>query len=384
MGLIIKNDLWKVCFAICFSGLMIGTSLAITPTVKGTLPSSVAECSGMAYTGGSSFWTHNDGYGDENLYKVSNTGTLSRTVEVLGAVNHDWEDLAQDKDRNYLFIGDFGNNDCDRQNLRIYRIPHPSNITASTVTAEVINFSYPDQTRWPSPWMNFDVEGFFHFNGKLYLFTKPDLDAIGYTKMYRLSDQPGTHVATLVDSFYTNDRPTSANISPDGTSMIIMANSRIHLFRNFVGDDFFGGQYTKISISGGWTQKEGISFWSNNEIYLSDEDNGSGAKLYYIDMSPWIPAAVTTGINSAQRANDVIALPNPANSFFNVQFTNPVLTSCELKLFDLTGKEVRNVKADAGTSVLHIETSAIPAGIYFYKLYADNREIRTERLVITH
>jgi hypothetical protein len=384
MGLIIKNDLWKVCFTIYFSGLMIATSLAITPTVKGTLPSSVAECSGMAYTGGSSFWTHNDGYGDENLYKVSNTGTLSRTVEVLGAVNHDWEDLAQDKDRNYLFIGDFGNNDCDRQNLRIYRIPHPSNISASTVTAEVINFSYPDQTRWPSPWMNFDVEGFFHFNGKLYLFTKPDLDAIGYTKMYRVPDQPGTHVATLVDSFYTNDRPTSADISPDGTSMIIMANSRIHLFRNFVGDDFFSGQYTKISISGGWTQKEGISFWSNNEIYLSDEDNGSGAKLYYIDMSPWIPAAVTTGIKSAERASDVIALPNPANSFFNVQFTNPVLTSCELKLFDLTGKEVRNVKADAGTSVLHMETSAITAGIYFYKLYADNREIRTERLVITH
>ncbi len=384
MGLIIKNDLWKVCLAICISGLMIGTSLAITPTVKGTLPSSIAECSGMAYTGGSSFWTHNDGYGDENLYKVSNTGTLSRTVEVLGAVNHDWEDLAQDKDRNYLFIGDFGNNDCDRQNLRIYRIPHPSNISASSVTAEVINFSYPDQTQWPSPWLNFDVEGFFHFNGKLYLFTKPDLDAIGYTKMYRLSDQPGTHVATLVDSFYTNDRPTSADISPDGTSMIIMANSRIHLFRNFVGDDFFGGQYTKISITGGWTQKEGISFWSNNEIYLSDEDNGSGAKLYYIDMSPWIPAAVTTGINGEEKSKDAVALPNPANSFFNIRFTSPVLTSCELKLFDLTGKEVRNIKADAGTSALHIETSAIPAGIYFYKLYADNREIRTERLVITH
>ena len=51
------------------------------------------------------------------------------------------------------------------------------------------------------PWMNFDVEAFFHFNGHLYLFTKADGDAIGYTKMYRLSDDPGSYSATLVDSF---------------------------------------------------------------------------------------------------------------------------------------------------------------------------------------
>ena len=101
-------------------------SMAVNPVYMGTLPAQVNESSGLSFTGGSSFWTHNDGYGDNNLYKVSNTGTLSRTVTVLNAVNDDWEDLCHDVSRTWLYIGDFGNNDCDRTNLRIYRVPYPS------------------------------------------------------------------------------------------------------------------------------------------------------------------------------------------------------------------------------------------------------------------
>ncbi|MBK9026208.1 MAG: hypothetical protein IPL69_20290 [Saprospiraceae bacterium] len=57
-------------------------------------------------------------------------------------MNSDWEDLTSDCSRTYMFIGDFGNNACDRTNLHIYRTPYPSTVSGTTVTAEAINFTY--------------------------------------------------------------------------------------------------------------------------------------------------------------------------------------------------------------------------------------------------
>lgn len=233
--------------------MTINTSQAITATLKGSLPSSVGECSGLDFNGNASFWTHNDGFGDNRLYKVGMTGSLQQTITLTGATNFDWEDLTHDVNRDHLFIGDFSNNDCDRTNLRIYKIPYPNSST-TTVTPEIIEFTFSDQTDFPSAWMNFDVEAFLHFNGRLYLFTKADGSAIGYTKMYSLSENAGTKVANLVDSFYTNDRTTAADVSPSGDAMILMSNSHIHIFKNFSGSDFLVA-ITQVNISGGWTQK---------------------------------------------------------------------------------------------------------------------------------
>ncbi|MBK8364208.1 MAG: hypothetical protein IPL24_11160 [Bacteroidetes bacterium] len=73
--------------------LTINTSQAITATLKGSLPSSVGECSGLDFNGNASFWTHNDGFGDNRLYKVGMTGSLQQTITLTGATNFDWEDL---------------------------------------------------------------------------------------------------------------------------------------------------------------------------------------------------------------------------------------------------------------------------------------------------
>ncbi|REJ82960.1 MAG: T9SS C-terminal target domain-containing protein [Bacteroidetes bacterium] len=380
-----RKKLFKLAaLSVCCVLLSVKSAEAVVATIKGTLPSQIHESSGLDFTGGASFWTHNDGYGDNKLYKVSNTGVLSRTVTVQGATNKDWEDLTHDAGRNYMFIGDFGNNANDRRDLRIYKTIYPSITSSNTITAEVINFSYPDQTAFPSPWMNFDAEGFFHFNGKLYIFSKPDVNAMGYIKMYSVPDIAGTYVATLVDSFYTNDRVTGADISPDGSSVILMTNSRLHLFRNFTGDKFFSGQYTRISISGSWTQKEAISFWSNNEVYLTDEDGGSGGKLYYIDLSPWIPSVITTDISNVNSQTNVIVYPNPAKDYFIASFDAKQTSVSSIALFDLTGQLVRQASAQSAYGEIRMETGDLPSGVYFYKLYADNRELRTARLIISH
>jgi hypothetical protein len=266
----------------------------------------------------------------------------------------------------------------------VYRIPYPGSPTS--YVAEAINFSYPDQKRWPSPWMNFDSEGFFHFQGKLYIFTKADGSAIGYTKMYSIPDVPGNYVATLVDSFYTNDRTTSADISPDGKSVVLISNTHIHIFRNFVGKDFFGGQHTQLNISGNWTQKEGVCFTSNNEIHMTDENTGSGNNLYYIDLSTWIPPAqsATTGIDNIENVSTVNVYPVPANDYISIEIKNPSSRNYDFFLYDLTGKVVFNGKIDDPLSPFLVKTSDLSNGIYFYKLYTEMKEVKSARVVIQH
>jgi hypothetical protein len=366
-----------------FSGAAQAASVTASP--QGPLPGVLVESSAIDFTGGSHFWSLDDS-GAPAIHKIASDGSFVKTVTITNAANRNWEDLTHDIDRNYMFIGDFGNNNCDRTNLRVYRIAYPSSATGSTTTAEVINFSYPDQNRFPSRWMNFDSEAFFHFQGKLYIFTKADGSAIGYTKMYSIPDSPGTYMACLVDSFYTNDRTTSADISPDGKSVVLISNTHIHIFKNFQGRDFFGGQHTQLNIAGVWTQKEGVSFSSNNEIYLTDENTGSGNNLYFVDLSNWIPPVQTT-TTSIETINDVASAsvyPVPANQYVNVALKNVNSGNCSFVLYDLTGKIIYKDKIENPLSPFTIPTADFPAGVYFYKVFSETREIQTSRLIISH
>jgi hypothetical protein len=360
-------------------------AVSVTASPRGALPSCLVESSALDFTGGTHFWSLNDSGHNEELYRISNTGALTRTVTVTNATNRDWEEIAHDASRTYMYIGDFGNNLCDRTNLRVYRIPYPSTIQANTVAAEVINFSYPDQRSFPSAWMNFDAEAFFHFQGKLYIFTKADGSAIGYTKMYSIPDAPGNYTATLIDSFYTNDRITSGDISPDGSSVVLISNTHIHIFRNYHATNFFNGNHTQVNIAGGWTQKEGVSFSSNNEIYMTDENSGAGNQLYYVDLSPWIPASpvLPTFVEKMYDVK-VNVYPMPANEVVNIRLSNVNSARMTFSLFDLTGKSVYEARIEEQVNPFTINTSDFPTGVYFYKVYADAKEIQTARLIISH
>ena len=96
----------------------IGLSQSVT--VVSVLESTVDESSGLLFLGGRLI-THNDSGGEASLYEIDPpTGTVIRTVQIQGAANRDWEDIAMDD--TYIYIGDFGNNSGTRRDLRIYRV----------------------------------------------------------------------------------------------------------------------------------------------------------------------------------------------------------------------------------------------------------------------
>lgn len=263
-----------------------------------TLPISLTEASGLAYYDNNKLWVHNDGGDLPYIYQIDTTGKILQTKRITNATNFDWEDLAKDEDGN-LYIGDFGNNQNNRKTLQIYKIPSPEKTSDDRIRAEIIEFSYSDSV--PSPpkkhQMNFDMEAMVILNQNIYLFSKNrTVPFSGYTKLYRLPLTPGLHTAQLIDSVklgdvnMLQDWVTGADISPDGKTVALLTSTEVWLFNNFIGEDIFGGDIKQVKLPG-ISQKEGIAFKNNTELFICDErfQNIIGGKLYKLYISEFTP-----------------------------------------------------------------------------------------------
>ena len=113
-----------------------------------TLPATLAENSGMLVSAPNRIWLHNDGGNPAKLYLIDTIGTILKEITIQNATNVDWEDMTTDY-QGHLYVGDIGNNNNNRQNLRIYKIPHPDSIQGMAATAEVIDYYYGSK-RFPS------------------------------------------------------------------------------------------------------------------------------------------------------------------------------------------------------------------------------------------
>lgn len=364
-------------------------SQVVNPVVKATLPAVLNESSGVEVINRNNIWSHNDGSGNAELYNFDSTGTLLRTLVILNAANVDWEDLARDTLGNF-FIGDFGNNNNDRQDLKIYIIPDPSIIIGDSVLPQVINYTYPDQVAFPpaDSLKNFDCEAMIAMNDSLYLFSKDQSNPYsGYTKLYSLPATAGTYVANLLDSFYTGPGPaiaysvTSADISPDQSRLVLLGYNRIWMFSNFTGTNFFSGTIQQFTISS-LTQKEGICFITNSEVYITDElAFGIGQKLYYLDFTPYVTATTRDEIKN----NLLIIYPNPAKEKIRFKYKKAVGENPKLKIVDAFGRLIQMLKITnpEEDSSIEIDTSHFKNGIYYVALCNDKTESGFVKMVIS-
>ena len=77
------------------------------------LDNTIEETSGLLLIN-ENLISHNDSGGENTLYEFDiSTGNISGAVNIDNSVNIDWEDIACDSD--YIYIGDFGNNNGNRR-----------------------------------------------------------------------------------------------------------------------------------------------------------------------------------------------------------------------------------------------------------------------------
>ncbi|MEC7775927.1 MAG: hypothetical protein VYC32_07505 [Planctomycetota bacterium] len=196
----------------------------------------IDEISGMVPITGRRdyFWVHNDSKDAARLFAVRKDGALVAEVDLPGASNTDYEDIAtgpgSDPTRVYLFIADTGNNALNRNELVIWRLPEPSlpsvNLNQSLVAerSEAIRFRYPAGT------YNNESLIVHPATGILYLITKVN----GPAGVYRFPrSTPGGAVQTLVliATMNIGGLVTAADLTGDGRRMLVRTFPAVQEYR---------------------------------------------------------------------------------------------------------------------------------------------------------
>lgn len=270
---------------------------SVLPKATFPLGSEVKETSGLIFWNGK-LWTHNDN-DDTNLYALSpSDGSIVETYPLPGITNTDWEAISQDE--NYIYIGDFGNNTRgNRTDLKIYKILK-KDLLAGTVQAEIINFTYEDQTDFSASKPNgtdFDCEAFIVSSSEIFLFTKQWQSQ--QTAVYSLSKEAGDRLAKYEGTIKTYGMITDATYMESERLIVLSGYSPLlqpflFLLYDFKETDFITGNKRKINLELPFHQIESITTENGKEYYLTNEYfNFNQAvevpqKLHHVDLGDYL------------------------------------------------------------------------------------------------
>lgn len=339
----------------------------IVPATVIELEQGLEETSGLLNVNGR-ILTHNDSGDGPFIYEIDTlTGQIARTVFVENASPVDWEGICQDS--TYLYIGDFGNNNGTRTNLRIYRMLKSEVMTQDTVSADTIAFDYADQTSFNSNpfFTNYDAEAFIAFEDSLYIFSKSW--GTQRSNIYPLPKQPGTYTATKTDSIASQGLITGADFIAGSNEVWLVGygpfDQLLVKVEGFQGGSLANATITRYDFDPPTaTQVEGICPLDSTHYYVSAEaSNNNDAVLYRFST----PLAV--GVTNLQES--ITIYPNPAQDGIWAKGKVDHMT-----LFSSQGTLV-----GAGEQSLSLQ--GVAAGVYVLKLWgAEGNLLKTEKVVV--
>ena len=346
---------------------------------KFELPNNLNESSGLLFLN-DKILTHNDSGDSPNLYELDkNSGTILRTISITNATHIDWEDITQDE--TYIYIGDFGNNNGNRTNLKVYKISKTDYLNNTYITAEEIEFNYEDQTDFTSRPNNnnFDAEALIEYRGTLYIFSKNWENS--QTKVYKLPTIAGTHTAVKVSEANVEGLITGATTVND--HIVLCGSDTVGPFIVFIsgnrspGDDIFSSGFEKSTLNENLevtSQVEAIAATNDGEFYLSREQNNAfgnalSAKVYEFKDN----RSLVLNTND-YKLNSFEVYPNPTRNVININTPDSIK---EIAIYNVLGKKI----VSTSTFKKRLDVSFLAKGIYLLKVtFSDNKE-KTKKII---
>lgn len=270
------------------------------PIVVGNLKSDeITESSGLVASKCQTdvIWTHNDSGDGPYIFAISEKGKDLGTWKVSGATNKDWEDISERREPDgkcYLYIGEIGNNELEREELAVYKVLEPTvndltknstrNEPLETEPAFVLRFKYPDSRQ------NAETLLVHPITGEIYVLSKSMDEPSG---VYKLRPEFGesVQIASLISKVTVPAVPngllTGGDISGDGRHVALC-------------DYFYGYEITLPESANSfdeiWTQKplrldigkrnvgEAIAYSQDgNSVFSTSEDRN--APIYRVNRA---------------------------------------------------------------------------------------------------
>ena len=230
------------------------------------LPKKIRETSGLA-SSNNQFLTFNDSGGKAALYAISKTGTGLTKHKIKGAVNRDWEDIAQDS--SYFYIADIGNNFGNRKDLTIYIVE------LNFVLKDSIKISYTTQDKFNKRKKHpFDAEAIMVYRDSLLLFSKNRKSH--KTQLYVLPKTAGEYVLSQRKTFDVNALITGGDFDPNTNKIVLtgyLPDYTQYIFKaeNFSLEQLEEIEFERYQLPYENAQVEATKILADGSVWISSE-----------------------------------------------------------------------------------------------------------------
>jgi hypothetical protein len=362
-------------------------SQSLNESILNNLPAIINESSGLERDEEGNFWSHNDSGGEPELYHFSESGTLLHTVKISNAENIDWEDITL-ASNGKMFIGDFGNNGNDREDLKIL-IVNINNLNPgfNLRSASTINFSYAEQTAFPpnDTKKNFDAEAMVYKNDSIFIFTKNRTQPFdGKCYQYYLPAIPGNYQTSRSDTLYitgsdTESRVVGADFDTITNKLALLTSTKVLIFEPNTSNTLLSNTPTLKSFVN-ITQKEGICWGDSCKLYFTDEYIESlsiGGKLYNAELCGALE-------NKKVENSEFIIYPNPSNETIFIKFNKSVSKKWNITgdLLTSNGEFVKIMQWNSTENEGHVNTKNLPKGLYLLYLKENGMNLQILKVLI--
>lgn len=265
------------------TGVEIDTTPSPIIVELGRFPNEINECSGMINVQ-DRIISMNDGSNHTLLQEINReNGEIVSVINVNNIANEDWEAIQYHNET--IFIADTGNNEGDRENLSLYKVPYQNGNELSCT--DTINFIWPDQTDFTSSNFHpFDCESLIIEGDNAIFFTKNRNNL--RTNIYRLD----MISETITKGETINIGGLSTDVTKDPSGDLILLS-----YLTFGGSEFANKIHILEKKDGVYQLKRNIAIPQKTQIeaivhledhkYLlgAESETSEGGFLYALDLS---------------------------------------------------------------------------------------------------